>query len=128
MTADRDGIRTVFSVGPPKSKVKIKFDILLEGLIDLQGSVSKALGVPTLSVDCMVAEKFLALTDRGMDETTHSRDLIDIAFITARHGRAVLRPGFEMAEVVYGKAVLRAVRGCLSSFARRATYRDASVR
>jgi hypothetical protein len=69
--ADRDGIRTFLNVGD----VPIKFEIILEARIDLEGAIDKTLGIPTLRRECVIAEKFLANADRGLDESTLSRDL-----------------------------------------------------
>jgi hypothetical protein len=117
--ADRDGIRTFFDIGSEK----IKFEILLEARIDLTGIYDKGLRVPVLVLDSMVAEKFLAMTDRGADEATFSRDLIDLAFMAARFGGNALRPGKRVAEVAYGRAVQTALATGLTTLARKRTYR-----
>lgn len=71
--SDRDGIRTVLEVdGEP-----IKFEIIYEGRIDLDVEET-FLPVPTLSKECLFAEKLMANTDRGLDKTTHSKDIIDL--------------------------------------------------
>jgi hypothetical protein len=110
--ADRDGIRTFLNVG----NVPIKFEIILEARIDLEGTTDKTLGIPTLSRECAIAEKFLANADRGLDESTLSRDLVDLAFIAAHAGRPPLEEGMEIAEQAYGTAIRRSLRSSLDSF------------
>jgi hypothetical protein len=121
--ADRDGIRTFFASG----KDKIKFEILLEARIDLTGVMDPELKVLTLSWDSAVAEKFLALTDRGADEATFSRDLIDLAFLAAKSGADSLCQGKMQAEEVYGKAVQAALSAALDLLTRKLSYRKACL-
>ena len=110
--ADREGIRTYFAIGD----TRIKFEILLEGRLDLSGALDRKLGVPVLSIDDAIAEKFLANTDRGLDESTLGRDLIDLAFLAASLGTKALRRGLESAEQVYGAAVRRYLDLSLKAF------------
>lgn len=110
--ADREGIRTFFAVGD----TRVKFEILLEGRIDLRGALDRKLGVPVLALDDAVAEKFLANTDRGLDESTLGRDLVDLAFLAANLGKKALLPGLQSAEQVYGGAVRRYLDLSLRAF------------
>lgn len=110
--ADRDGIRTFLKV----DDVPIKFEIILEARIDLEGAIDEALGVPTLHREYAVAEKFLANADRGLDESTLSRDLVDLSFIAAHAGRPPLEKGMEIAEQAYGTAIRRSLRSSLDGF------------
>lgn len=110
--ADREGIRTFFAVGD----TRVKFEILLEGRIDLRGALDRELGVPALSIDDAIAEKFLANTDRGLDESTLGRDLIDLAFLAASLGAKALHSGLQSAEQVYGTAVRRYLDLSLTAF------------
>lgn len=107
--SDRDGIRTFVAAG----EARIKLELILEARIDLSGSMDRTLGVPVLDLDCLVAEKFLANTDRGLDDATHARDLIDLAFLAAHHGRKRLTAGLAKAEEAYGAAVLRGLTSAL---------------
>jgi hypothetical protein len=84
----------------------VKFEILLEARIDAAGSIDIDLGVPALDPESAVAEKLLANADRGLDESVHSRDLIDLAFLAKAHGAGALRAGLSKAQAVYGAAVL----------------------
>lgn len=110
--ADRDGIRTFLHIGD----VPIKFEIILEARIDLEGSIDETLGIPTLRRECRIAEKFLANADRGLDESTLSRDLVDLAFIAAHVGRPPLEEGMEIAEQAYGTIIRRSLRLSHDSF------------
>lgn len=110
--ADRDGIRTFFAV----DDMRIKFELLFEGRIDLSGAMDKKLGVPVLAINEAIAEKFLANTDRGIDESVLGRDLVDLAFLAANLGKKALLPGLQIAEDVYGSAVRRSLVNSLASF------------
>ena len=110
--ADRDGIRTFFAV----DEIRIKFEILLEARIDLAGRVDARLGVPVLSIEHAIAEKLLANTDRGLDDSTLSRDLIDLAFAATRVEHNQLHAGLVIAEQAYGSSVLRLLLRCLDLF------------
>ncbi len=110
--ADRDGIRTFLKVGD----VLIKFEIILEARIDLAGAIDETLGVPTLARECAIAEKFLANADRGLDESTLSRDLVDLSFVAVHASPPQLEKGMEMAEQAYGAAIRRSLRLSLDSF------------
>jgi hypothetical protein len=104
--ADRDGIRTFLHVGD----ALIKFEIILEARIDLAGAINETLGVPTLSREYAIAEKFLANADRGLDESALSRDLVDLAFIAAHAGRSPIEEGMEIAEQAYGTTIRSSLR------------------
>lgn len=95
---------------------RIKFEIVLEARIDLAGEMDKALGVPVLSLNSAIAEKFLANTDRAVDESVQGRDLIDLAFLAADVGKRGLYSGLEIAEEVYGGAVRRNLAEALRYF------------
>jgi len=122
--ADRDGIRTFIAAGD----LRIKFEILLEARIDLKGAPERFLGVPVLDLECLSAEKFLANTDRGLDESTKSRDAIDLAFLAARHGVKALEPGVRLAETAYGSAVRRYLDLVLAKFAADSRYASSCAR
>ena len=109
---DRDGIRTFFSVGD----LRIKLEIIREARIDLRGAPQRFFGVPVLDLECLAAEKFLANADRGLDESTRSRDVIDLAFLAASRGKQALLPGLQLAETAYGSAVRRALKLALATF------------
>lgn len=110
--ADRDGIRTFFDV----DGARIKFEILLEARIDLDGGHDRALDVPVLGIECAIAEKLLANADRGLDDSTLFRDLVDLAFVSVHVGRAPLSDGLTIAEQAYGSAVKRSLGLAIDEF------------
>lgn len=122
--ADRDGIRTFLKVGD----VPIKFEIILEARIDLEGSIDKKLGVPTLREECAIAEKLLANADRGLDDSTLSRDLIDLSFIAVHADRPPLEEGLRIAEQAYGTAIRKSLRSTLDSFKGNRSRANAHIR
>ncbi|WP_019025414.1 MULTISPECIES: nucleotidyl transferase AbiEii/AbiGii toxin family protein [unclassified Thioalkalivibrio] len=73
--ADRYGIRSVLDVdGAP-----IKFEIVMEGRINLDASFERFHGAPVLSMADSFAEKMLANSDRWGDRSIESRDILDLA-------------------------------------------------
>ncbi len=113
--ADRDGVRTYVVV----DGIRLKFEIVFEGRIDLDGELDKSLGVPVLAPTHAVAEKLLANADRGLDESTLARDLIDLAFAAVGFGRATFDAGLAIAEQAYGAAVRRYLSASLMAFRSR---------
>jgi hypothetical protein len=113
--ADRDGVRTYLVV----DGIRLKFEIVFEGRIDLAGDVDESLGVPVLTPTHAVAEKLLANADRGLDESTLARDLIDLAFAAVGFDRATFDAGLAIAEQAYGAAVRRYLSASLAAFRSR---------
>jgi hypothetical protein len=72
-------------------------------------SVDRLCGVTTLSLLDAFTEKLLANTDRGLDRSTNSRDLIDLLALSTRHGD-IPDGAWQKAEGAYGNAVRRAFR------------------
>jgi hypothetical protein len=118
--ADRYGIRTFLHTGADP----VKCEIVFEGRIGLSGTADRTLGVPVLDLPCIVAEKFLANTDRALDSSASSRDLVDLAFLAAAHGAAPLESGYRMAQAAYGKAVERELGRALGKLAQRTYARE----
>ncbi len=67
-------------------EIPIKIAFILEARIALTGSMDSRLAVPVLSRQDMFAEKLLANSDRGLDRSTMSRDLIDLAMMIKHWG------------------------------------------
>lgn len=104
--ADRYGIRTVIDVGG----ARLKFEIVLEGRIELDGETRGGSLVPCLShADCF-AEKLLANADRWGDDAVLSRDAIDLAFMIENWSAADAAAGAARAHGAYGEVVYRAAR------------------
>ena len=101
--ADQYGIRTVLTVADEP----IKFEIVLEGRIELSASGAKdeVCGVAALTPLDMAASKLLANSDRWADDGVFSRDVIDLAMMTP--SLALLRQAVAKAETAYGQAICR---------------------
>jgi len=99
--ADQYGIRTMLQ-GTDRS---IKFEIILEGRIELDapGSKDEVCGIATLTPLDMATSKLLANSDRWNDDGVFSRDIIDLAMMNP--SLTLLRLAVEKAEVAYGQAI-----------------------
>lgn len=120
---ERDKIFTRLLV----DETPIKLEFVLEGRIDLAGEFDDALGVPVLSKVDMYAEKLLATADRGLDTSTLSRDLIDLAMMIDAWG-PVPDAAWKKTEAAYGVAIHDAVgkaRALLEEGGRLAACMDA---
>jgi hypothetical protein len=113
--ADRDGIRTFLGI----DSVRLKFEIVFESRIDVDGALDPRLGVPVLRPAHAIAEKLLANADRGLDESALARDLVDLAFAAAHFGRPTFEEGLAIAEEAYGTAAGRYLNASLSAFGHR---------
>lgn len=101
VTSDQYGIRTMLDShdGP------VKFEIIHEGRISLDraGAEDTVCGVATLTVVDMVATKLLANDDRWADRAVYSRDLIDLAMLSA--DSTDWAAGLRKASDAYGSTV-----------------------
>lgn len=103
--SDRDGIRTILVVdGTP-----IKFEIVREARIELDGRSVPEIPVPCLTRNDMFAEKLLANADRYGDKAVMSRDLIDI-LVMEQHWGPIPSPAWDKASNAYGDSVYVALR------------------
>jgi hypothetical protein len=98
--ADRYGIRTFFDL----DGVKIKFEIVSEGRINLTALKTDILPVFALDRISCFAEKLLANADRWGDRSVMSRDIIDIAFMV-NHWGLIPEEAFIIAESAYGSII-----------------------
>jgi len=87
--------------------VPIKIELVSEGRIALHGSLHPVLRVPTLAREDMYAEKLLANADRGLDKSTLSRDIIDLAMMI-EHWGAIPSAAWDKAKMAYGDHVAQA--------------------
>lgn len=109
---DMYGIRTFLLIeGQP-----LKFEIISEGRIALNGVATEPFPVQLLDRSSCFAEKLLANTDRGRDESTRSRDIIDLAFMSASWSGEELLAGMARAVAAYGDAVQRELTAALTRF------------
>jgi hypothetical protein len=98
--ADRYGIRTFFDL----DGVKIKFEIVSEGRINLKATKVDKLTILSLDRISCFSEKLLANADRWGDKSVMSRDIIDIAFMVSHWG-VIPQEAFAIAESAYGKVI-----------------------
>ena len=110
--ADMYGIRSYLESGGEP----LKFEIVAEGRIELSGMRLEALPVPVLDHVSCFAEKLLANADRGRDESTFARDLVDLAYMAAAWPPDDLTIGLERAEKAYGDVVQRELTAALARF------------
>lgn len=110
--ADMYGIRTFVEV----DSQPVKFEIIREARIPLVGSNLSNLPVPCLDHSSCVAEKFLANADRGLDKSTRSRDLIDLAFMAGSWTDDEISQGLKLAEAAYGASVLKLLTSTVEMF------------
>lgn len=85
----------------------IKVDFGWEIRVAISGTFDAALGVPTLSRVDMYAEKLLANADRGLDRSTGSRDIIDLAMMIMSWG-PIPRMSWEKVRQAYGDYAVKA--------------------
>lgn len=117
--ADRYGIRTYLDLPGEK----LKFEIVLEARIGLTGGMEPGLSVPVLDKTSCFAEKFLANADRWADASVLGRDVIDLAFMTARWGEQPMLAGLNIATQAYGKVVAQAARRAATKMLEQAAWR-----
>jgi hypothetical protein len=116
---DQYGIRTAVQAVTQK----LKFEIVREARIVLEG-----VRVPRLPVTCLTrkhcfAEKFLANADRGFDASTLSRDAVDLAFMVEGWGAEEAASGAELAREAYGGAIDRELSKVVAKLRSDKSYR-----
>ena len=110
---DMYGIRTFLRVdGEP-----VKFEIISEGRLSLAGAATDLFPVDALDHASCIAEKLLAHADRGLDDSTHARDLVDLAFMAARWSPESWDSAIKAADSAYGAVVARELHAGLARFA-----------
>jgi hypothetical protein len=117
--ADQYGIRTFVETG----QAKLKFEIVREARIDLEGQDIDRLPVACLTRKHCFAEKFLANADRGLDASTLSRDIVDLAFMVQGWSKADADAGLSIAQGAYGESVLRALTAVIEKMGEKAYRR-----
>jgi hypothetical protein len=88
LRADRGGISAFFRM----RQAPLKLAIALESRVDLKGQLDGGL---------------MANADRGLDDSTRMRDLIDLAFLAERFGLEAIEAGMRLAEPAYGSVLAR---------------------
>lgn len=99
--ADQYGIRGKVEV----ANVAIKIEIVREARIQFDAPTNhdQICGIATLCTVDLAAEKLLANSDRWLDAAVFSRDVIDLAMMSA--GRSQLKSALQKAEVAYGTSI-----------------------
>jgi Nucleotidyl transferase AbiEii toxin, Type IV TA system len=123
---ERDAIRT-FIVEEERAQ-PIKFEIIVEGRIALEGAPDEMLRVPILSRKCAIAEKLLANADRGLAKEHRSRDVIDLAFVSLRVDDETFLAGYQLAQGAYGQSINRELGEVLKMLELDAGYRALCIK
>jgi Nucleotidyl transferase AbiEii toxin, Type IV TA system len=98
--ADRYGIRFILDVnGAP-----VKFEIVNESRIDLEGVDDQSLPVARLSDQDLVATKLIANDDRFREESSLARDVIDLIMLEHELGE-LPAAGWAKARQAYGDSI-----------------------
>ncbi len=119
--AGRDAIRTF--IKESESAAPIKFEIVVEARLDLQGGLDPMLGVPVLGLRHAIAEKLLANADQGRAKEHRARDVIDLAFISLQAAAEDFETGVAIAQVPYGHVILRELDAVIRTLTLDAAYR-----
>jgi hypothetical protein len=98
--SDQYGVRGIVAV----QEFPLRFEIVREGRIALEGQPDRALGVPRLVIADRIAEKMLANADRCQDRSTAYRDAIDLGMLALRRG-PFPDAAWAKAELAYGDDV-----------------------
>lgn len=115
---DQYGIRAFLQV----DAMPLKFEIVREARIafDTPGRMDRLHGVYTLTRSDLAASRLLANSDRWADDSTYSRDIIDLAMLNLPPRQ--LLPALRKAQVAYGRAALRDARRALEALRERAGH------
>ncbi len=121
--ADQYGIRTFIEY----DGIKLKFEIVREARIEIDGENIAGIPVACLTRRHCFAEKFLANADRGLDASTLSRDIVDLAFMIEGWSRQDADAGMAMAKMAYGDSVLRSLAAVTRKIREDKIYRSRCV-
>ncbi|MDP6791991.1 MAG: nucleotidyl transferase AbiEii/AbiGii toxin family protein [Arenicellales bacterium] len=121
--ADQYGVRTVVQ----HNESTLKFEIIREGRIALDGEPVASLPVTCLTRRCCFAEKFMANSDRGLDMSTLSRDIVDLAFMIEGWSAKDAQAGLALAMTAYGKTVPDAISAVIEKMTQDRAYRSRCI-
>jgi hypothetical protein len=122
-SACRPRIRTFIEL----DGIKLKFEIVREARIELDGETVGGIPVASLTRRHCFAEKFLANADRGLDTSTLSRDIVDLAFMIEGWSKEDAIAGMAMARTAYGDAISRSLAAVTRKMHEDKTYRKRCV-
>ena len=120
--SDQYGIRGIISV----DGIPLRFEIVRESRIDLEGHADLDLGVPRLLAVDRIAEKVLANADRCEDRSTAYRDAVDLGML-ALHRGPFPEASLAKAERAYGQDVGRKLGWVLERLSHAEERRHASA-
>jgi hypothetical protein len=103
----------------------IKFEIVRESRIEVDGEADPVLKVPTLVVRDMFAEKLLANSDRCMDRSTACRDAIVLGRLVEAYG-PIPDDALDKAVAAYGDDIERKAVWVVNRLGSRDEIRNAS--
>jgi hypothetical protein len=121
--ADQYGIRTIVST----NGAGLKFEIVREARIDIAGEKVAGIPVRCLTRRHCFAEKFLANADRGLDESTLSRDAVDLAHMIEGWSRQDADAGLALATSAYGEAISRSLESVIAKLRQDRAYRNRCI-
>ncbi len=121
--ADQYGIRTFIE----HDEIKLKFEIVREARIEIDGETVAGIPVACLTRRHCFAEKFLANADRGLDASTLSRDIVDLAFMIEGWSRQDADAGMAMAKMAYGSTVPHSLAAVTRKMREDKIYRSRCV-
>ena len=85
----------------------MKFEIVREARIEVDGAYDPKLACPLLSLDDQFAEKILANSDRGKDPAASYRDIFDLGILLVANGGRIPMAASEKAVTAYGPTIWR---------------------
>lgn len=106
----------------------MKFEIVHEARIDVAAENVAGIPVACLTRRHCFAEKFLANADRGLDVSTLSRDLVDLAYMVEGWSREDAEAGMAIAKTAYGDVVTRAIAAVVEKLRNDRAYRNRCVK
>lgn len=121
--ADQYGIRTIVST----NGAGLKFEIVREARIDIAGETVAGIPVRCLTRRHCFAEKLLANADRGLDESTLSRDVVDLAHMIEGWSRQDADAGLALATAAYGDAISRSLGSVIAKLREDRAYRNRCI-
>jgi hypothetical protein len=121
--ADQYGVRTFIE----KNGIKLQFEIVREARIEIEGEEIARIPVACLTRRHCFAEKFLANADRGLDASTLSRDIVDLAFMIEGWSEEDATAGLGLAVTAYGNSVKRALAAVTRKVREDKVYRNRCV-
>jgi len=120
---DQYGIRTFIEI----DETRVKFEIVREARIEVEGEAITGIPVDCLTRGHCFAEKFLANADRGMDASTLSRDIIDLAFMIEGWSKKDAEAGLLIAKSAYGDTVQHALTVVTAKMKEDKAYRSRCI-